>query len=131
MFVRLAKLVTVLTEHKTEIARYLIEIAGVRGECKRLEIENARLRSDMDWFKIRLNAVEKERAQLIHAAIGVKLAIPEFVPTGDKTADALQELPDLSRVGGDAADEDNGRALIPGQTDNPDYSLLPGYEKTR
>lgn len=101
------------------------------GVKQQLEIENTRLRADLDWFKLRLNAVEKERAQLIHAAIGIKIAIPEFTPTGDKTGEALQELPDLSRVGADAADEDNGRAFIPGQTENPDYSLLPGYQKTR
>lgn len=91
-----------------------------------VERENAQLSATVEWMKLRLNAVEKERAQLIYAAIGVKLAIPEFQPKG-APEDALHEMPDLSSVGGDA------------RTDFPEleeqgpigesYANLPGYKR--
>jgi hypothetical protein len=39
------------------------------------------MRSDMDWFKLRLNQVERERAHAHSGRLGVKIAVPEFVPT--------------------------------------------------
>ena len=91
-------------------------------ERLRLQTENARLRSDMDWLKLRLNQVERERGQLIQSALGVKIAVPEFVPTYQDPSAALHEMPDLSTVGGDAADQF-------GDIDNGvDLSLLPGYK---
>lgn len=103
-----------------------------RGKMKaeataaRLEVENARLRSDMDWFKLRLNQVERERGQLIQAAIGVKIAVPEFVPTYEDPGKALAEMmPDLSSVGQDAADQ--GPATDAEPNAGIDYSMMPGY----
>ena len=126
------RLLDALQTHKTEVAHYIVRIAGLQGECAQLEIQNTRLRSDLDWFKMRLNAVEKERAQLIAAAIGVKIAIPEFIPTGADPATALSELPDMSTVGQDAKDDEaNGRALVPATDAVGDYSMLPGYERQR
>jgi hypothetical protein len=89
------------------------------------ERENARIRADLDWFKLRLNAVEKERAQLIAAAIGVKISVPEFMPKFDNVEEAFNQLPDLSSVGGDAKDEQ----VVTGfeQETGIDYSQLPGY----
>lgn len=95
------------------------------GENTRLLVENARLRSDMDWFKLRLNQVERERGQLIQAAIGVKIAVPEFVPTYEDPASALNAMPDLSTVGSDArpSEAEAGEGI--------DYSLMPGYRGNR
>ena len=89
-----------------------------------LERENTRQQSLIEWMKLRLNAVEKERAQLISAAIGVKVAIPEFVPanTVDQMTSALNEMQDLSTVGGDARED-----APPQSPDEPDYSQMPGY----
>ena len=95
--------------------------AKYEGESRRLEIENARLRADLDWFKLRLNQVERERGQLIQAAIGVKIAVPEFVPTYEDPATALNQLPDLSTIGHDAKDT----GAEPGE--GVDFSMLPGY----
>ena len=94
-----------------------------------LERMNARLQSDMDWFKLRLNQVERERGQLIQAAIGVKIAVPEFVPTYENPGAALHEMPDLSTVGFDAKDE--GAPVMTGAEpgEGVDYSQLPGYGK--
>ena len=96
-----------------------------RGYTDRLKIENERLRADQDWFKLRLNQVERERGQLIQAAIGVKIAVPEFVPTYEDPTDALHEMPDLSSIGGDAVDQ--GLLTDVDLSGGVDYSLLPGY----
>lgn len=99
---------------------------GAEGENVRLRIENERLRADMDWFKLRLNQVERERGQLIQAAIGVKIAVPEFVPSYEDPAEALNQMPDMSTVGGDAPDDaEAGSGAVSGM----DYSLMPGYKK--
>lgn len=90
------------------------------GERVQLQAENARLRSDLDWFKHRLNQVERERGQLIQAAIGVKIAVPEFVPTYEAPDKALMEMPDFATVGNDAADQDDSPA-----SDAVDYSNMP------
>lgn len=130
MFVRLRTYLAALQESRTQLAGMLVDAARVQGENRQLTEENTRLRSDLDWFKLHYNACQRERAQLIYAAIGVKVGIPEFqVKTNDAGVDALQELPDLSRVGGDAVEEEpEGRPT----TDAPgDYTMLPGYERTR
>jgi hypothetical protein len=106
-------------------------VAVLSAELRRVESENTKLQAHIDWFKLRLNAVEKERAQLIAAAIGVKIAIPEFVPAADRVEDALNEMQNLSTVGGDALeDEDHGR---PRTTNDgaADYTQMPGYRKAR
>jgi hypothetical protein len=104
-----------------DLTQERINYAKVLGACQRVEIENTRLRADLDWFKLRLNSVEKERAQLIAAAIGVKVSIPEFVPQTQNLGDALNEMPDLSTIGNDALD-DLGK-----EQGEPDYSMMPGY----
>ncbi len=99
---------------------------SARGALARLHIENERLRADMDWFKLRLNHVERERGQLIQAAIGVKISVPEFVPSFEDPAEALNQMPDTSTVGQDASEDSDGDA---GSVDGMDYSLMPGYKK--
>lgn len=91
-----------LEEWKGAAAEAQQERRSTQAEAERLHIENERLRSDLDWFKLRLNQVERERGQLIQAAIGVKIAVPEFVPTYENPEDALTEQPDFSLVGADA-----------------------------
>jgi hypothetical protein len=109
------------------------QFAGRReaeSASQRLVTENTRLRSDIEWFKHRLNQVERERAQLIAAAIGVKIAVPEFVPTAqdpaslNDTMNALQEL--YKGVGEDSADDKDDEA-----TSSPgvDYRNMPGYRR--
>lgn len=90
--------------------------ARAEGEAVRLLIENTRLRADLDWFKHRLTQVERERGQLIAAAIGVKIAVPEFVPTY-RPDEALNTLNDpFADLGPDEAPA----APV-------DYSMLPGF----
>lgn len=96
--------------------------AELTAENRRFEIENARLRSDMDWFKLRLNQTERERGQLIQAAIGVKVAVPEFVPTYEDPGSALHDMPNLNSIGNDAPAGD--------EEHTPDYSMMPGYKRS-
>lgn len=97
----------------------------VLGEKHRLEVENARLRSDLDWFKLRLNQAERERGQLIQAAIGIKISVPEFVPSEPEIDKSLHEMPNFASVGGDAMPE--GVVVNAGE----DYSGMPGFKKDR
>ena len=103
------------------------KLVAASAKVERLEIENARLRSDLDWFKLRLNHVERERGQLIQAAIGVKVSVPEFIPKMDNPEEAFNAMPDLSTVGGDAKWEDPTGILA--REDAADYSGLSGYRK--
>lgn len=116
-----------LTEAQKETTRARSNEAAALAKLVTVEADNARLRADMDWFKLRLNQVERERGQLIQAAIGVKVAVPEFVPTYEDPGRALSEMPDLSTVGGDAVDQGEHTEAEPGE--GVDYSLLPGYGK--
>lgn len=114
-----------LHEQNTEIAATGLGREGyLRGQLQSLQTETVRLRADLDWFKHRLNHVELERGQLIQAAIGVKVAVPEFVPSYDPEK-ALNGLPDLSSVGGDAAPD-----TFSSMTPDVDYSQLPGYKRS-
>lgn len=82
-----------LHEQNTEIAATALRDVGhLKGLEARLEIENARLRADIDWFKHRLNQVERERGQLIQAAIGVKVSVPEFVTAQEQPTEALNPV---------------------------------------
>jgi hypothetical protein len=112
-------------------ARVLSEnLARAEAERDALRLESTRQQGTIDWMKHRLNQVERERAQLIAAAIGVKIAVPEFVPTAvdpaslDKTMNAMQEI--FKGVGEDSADDKDDEA-----TSSPgvDYRNMPGYRR--
>jgi hypothetical protein len=114
-----------LKDFQEEIVGLKIDLAGLVAENNRLQIENARLRSDLDWFKLRLNQVERERGMLIQAAIGVKIAVPEFVPTfnPDEALNPMNNpFQDLTEMRG-----------MDGVMDNPkeDFSMMPGFAERR
>lgn len=115
---------TEMTALHTALGTARADYAGALQTIAMLERANAQLRSEMNWFKHRLNQVERERGQLIQAAIGVKIAVPEFVPTYEDPGAALNEMPNLSTVGGDAVDNPLPDGMNPGV----DYSMLPGYK---
>lgn len=110
-------------EFVTDLRQRAEQLAYASGQNVRLEVENARLRADLDWFKLRLNQVERERAMLMQDRIGVKIDVPQFVPAMHNEADALAEMPDLSSVGNDAPDPPSD--ADPGNGVN--YSMMPGY----
>ena len=89
--------------------------SALKVRLELVERENQMLKANQEWFKLRLNAVEKERAQLIFATLGHKISVPEFVPTYDAPETALAEQPDFAAVGEDARSD-------------ADYSLMPQRE---
>lgn len=109
-------------EHEYRQARRDMDVqAGqLQAEQLRLHVENTRLRSDLDWFKLRLSQVEKERAQLIQSAVGVKIPVPEFIPD-ESPQDALTEMHAVFKgVGEDIPESEDA-------VDQPeDFSAMPG-----
>lgn len=103
-----------------------------------LERMNTRLQADLNWAQHRLNQVERERGQLIYAAIGVKIAVPEFQQTyrPDQTLNEAHN-PFMEATGGmpgedsmatsDRLDADQTQQ----QQDGVNYSLMPGFGKPR
>ena len=114
---------------RTAATENAVRFASEIGENIRLKEENARLRSDLDWFKLRLNQVEMERAMLMQDRIGVKISVPQFVPATENPDEALNKVVDLTTVGGDADDVDTD--ADPNQNFGIDYRNLPGYKGTR
>lgn len=128
MFVTLNRYLADLHVERVAASNWQADLAREGAANERLRSENAQLRATCNWMQLRLNATEKERAQLISAAIGVKIAIPEFVPAHgiDQIENALNEMQDLGTVGGDARDELPRTAA---SVEAPDYSMMPGYRK--
>lgn len=62
------------------------------------------LEVNLDHLRLRVNQLEKERAQLTHAILGVRIAVPEFenVPP-QQVADAFAEMPSFSDMGDEEA----------------------------
>jgi hypothetical protein len=113
----------------TQVSNWQSDYAAECGKRQRLELENAQLRNDIEWFKHRLNQVEMERAMLIQSALGVKVSVPRFVPVEQGNEDeALSRMPDLSTVGNDAhLDNEEDPTRVLGSEQAADYTLLPGY----
>jgi hypothetical protein len=119
-----------LSGDSTEIGtRALMDISHAKGQADILKMENLHLRADLDWFKLRLNQVERERAMLMQDRLGVKISVPEFVPTYEDPASALAQMPDFGSVGADARPEAAATDAEPGE--GVDYSLMPGYTGKR
>lgn len=109
---------------RVENAEMFGRLSAAHMEVTKLREENARLESRLTWFMTRLNHTEKERAQLIHAAIGVKTSVPEFVPTPHRPDEALHEMVDFTNVGEDAKDDGSAAQEVP-----VDYSMMPRFGK--
>ena len=97
---------------------------ALRQQVMDLTAENQRQRNDLKWFMHRLNQVELERAQLINAAIGVKLQVPQFQPPVELDAAAIMNKmgAPFAGVGEDSSDPQD---QIPA---HEDFSHLPGYK---
>lgn len=81
------------------------EAAIAKALQQRLEVEIAQLRNDADWFKMRINQLERERAALLKTTTGTRIEVPEFLPSYD-AKDAVQPDQDMFRgVGDDDPDE--------------------------
>ena len=64
---------------KSAIADLREELSAVRAERDSLKLQNAVSQNHFDWLRLRVNALETERAQLIKKAYGIDLPVPEIV----------------------------------------------------
>jgi hypothetical protein len=103
--------------------------AAANAECLRLREENARLIATNAWMQHRLNQVEMERAMLMQDRIGVKISVPQFVPSMEDPSEALSKVVDISTIGADAKDDGSDVSDM----NNPGvvYDNLPGYRGKR
>lgn len=122
-YTTLNNLINSAQDRNTEMLR---REGALRQEVADLTRELSDLRTERTWFMHRLTQVERERGQLIQAAIGVKIAVPEFVPTYEDPGAALNDGPALATIGEDALDQ-----FVPKTEGDVDYSNMPGYERQR
>lgn len=54
------------------------ELAAVRAERDALKLQLATANNHFDWLRLKVNALEVERAQLLDKAYGVKALVPEI-----------------------------------------------------
>ena len=117
-----------LSEGDNERIQLRIALAQAVTQYERVLIENARFVEERKWMMQRLNHVERERGQLIQAAIGVKVAVPEFTPTYPDVGAMMDAMPDLTTIGGDAKEEASADPFAADLV--IDYSQLPGYKRS-
>lgn len=104
------------------------KLAALRAQNTDLERMNARLQSDLDWMKHRLTQVERERGQLMQAVLGVKVSVPEFVPTYRPDEALNEESNPFGDSGEDSSDPKHRFGTEHGRpADGVNYALMPGY----
>ena len=101
---------------------------GMAERCAGLLRENERLLKDQQFFMHRLNQVEMERAQLIHAAIGIKLAVPTF-KAPEPTQDEILNNNGNPFIGMGEDSPDPQDQLPHHQDGTEDLSHMPGFNK--
>jgi hypothetical protein len=55
-----------------------VELAESRAENRQLKDELAAIKANNDWFRVKCNQLELERAQLLEKAYGVRVPVPEI-----------------------------------------------------
>ena len=119
------ELITSAQERNTEM---LWREGGLQQELADLRRENQRLLDDQKFFMHRLNQVEMERAQLIHAAIGIKLAVPTF-KAPEPTQDEILNNNGNPFIGMGEDSPDPQDQLPHHQDGTEDLSHMPGFNK--
>jgi hypothetical protein len=56
-----------------------IDLAAIRVERDSLKANLATTQANLEWIRVRVNALELERAQLLEKAYGVKVPVPEVI----------------------------------------------------
>lgn len=77
----------------------------MEGECRVLREQKIKDDLNMDWFRHRVNALEKQNAVLMQKAAGIAMPVAEIVSTrpGTMTVPDFQHLPSFEDVGDDEA----------------------------
>jgi len=114
---------------RVQAGNWQADYAAVNARLVETKTQLAALTAERTWFMHRLTQVEHERGMLMQDRLGVKIAVPEFVPTtdSDDVSNALSRVVDISTIGGDAKDTD----ADPSQNSGIDYTNLPGYAGKR
>jgi hypothetical protein len=84
-------------------------------EARVLSEQNRALQTTIDWLRVRVNQVEKERAQLLFNYTGVKIETPS-IEAAPPSGHPLNQVPHFNDVG----DKEAARLGI---TWNPDGTL--------
>lgn len=74
------------------------DLASVRSERDQLKAQLASTTANFDWLRIKVNAMEVERAQLLEKAYGIRTIVPEIarqpsIPI-DFTTDLFEDIGD-------------------------------------
>lgn len=78
--------------------------AEAKGKATALDIRITAMDTMMDWFRVRLTQLEKERAQLIHRYTGVVIETPVFAKEPEKPIEQiLSEVSSFDDVGDEVA----------------------------
>lgn len=64
---------------KDALAGLREELAAVKAERDTLKHHNLITQNNLEWIRVRVNALEAERSGLIEKAYGIKLPAPEVV----------------------------------------------------
>ena len=84
-------------------------LVAAQTEARILSEQNRILATNLDNARLRLNQLEKERAQLMYAVAGAKISAPEFVQTSPDASMwgggpmNLADMPSIEDIGDDAA----------------------------
>ncbi len=85
-----------------EVQKQRFEAQGVSQALERQAIAT---KTTMDWLMVRLTQLEHERAQLIFNYMGVKITVPEILPSAqvEQGSELLNDIPSFSDIGDDEA----------------------------
>lgn len=76
-------------------------------QARTLSEQNKVLQTNMDWMRLRLTQMEKERAQLMFQLMGVKVPVPEIeqvrIDLPGELQHPLNQMPSFEDVGDEEA----------------------------
>lgn len=73
------------------------------AEARTLAAQNDKLTITMDWMRMRLEQVERERAHLLKTYMGVAATVPEFVKPEPSQEDVIGGANVFNDIGDDQA----------------------------
>src|SRR3990167_3115262 len=81
------------------------QLATAEAEARAAREQVAYLQATLEWSRVRLTQLEKERAQLVYAALGAKIPVPEFTqdPTAGLPQNLLTSMPSFDDLGDEEA----------------------------
>jgi hypothetical protein len=106
------------SEYQLLLNDRLAAIAAI-AETRAIASQNAVHVSTLDWMRVRINQLEKDRAALLFQATGARMSVPEIMPT-EPDGNPLLRLPTTFEDIGDDL------ASAVGIYHNPDGTLRYG-----